>query len=186
MIGASLQEEARLTMKASPRSWSISVRFEDVPEAGLRVELAADQAIRSETARAAGVVALPRLEAQFDVTRHGRDGLHITGSVSAIVRQTCVVTLDPVENEVHEPVDLTFMPGRHDGNAHAREEEIGPHDAPEALINGTVDLGAIATEFLMLGIDPYPRKAGAVFSAPATGDTSDHPFAALEALKKRS
>ena len=33
-----------------------------------------------------------------------------------------------------------------------------------------VDLGAVATEFLLLGIDPYPRKPGAVFEAPPAGD----------------
>lgn len=173
-------------MSVPPHAWSLPVRLEDIPEAGLEFELTADQAIRSEIARVAGVQAVPRLQARFDVTRHGRDGLHVTGTVSALVRQTCVVTLDPVENEVHEPVDLTFVPQRGDGNARVREEEIGPHDSPETLVNGAVDLGAIATEFLILGIDPYPRKAGAVFSITESGDSGDHPFAALEALKKRS
>jgi uncharacterized metal-binding protein YceD (DUF177 family) len=129
---------------------------------------------------------VPRVEANFDVMRHGRDGLHVRGRVSATVRQTCVVTLEPVENEIDEPVDLTFMPRQDGGDAHGREEELGPRDPPEALVNGTVDLGAIAAEFLILGIDPYPRKAGAVFASPPTGDTSDHPFAALAALKKGS
>jgi len=53
------------------------------------------------------------------------------------------------------------------------------------VIEGKVDLGAIATEFLLLGIDPYPRKAGAEFAAVKTADDSARPFAALEALKKR-
>ena len=55
---------------------------------------------------------------------------------------------------------------------------------PEALAGGTVDLGAIAAEFLILGIDPYPRKAGAVFSSPPGAEASAHPFDALAALKK--
>ena len=58
-------------------------------------------------------------------------------------------------------------------------------EPPEPLIEGKVDLGAIATEFLLLGIDPYPRKAGAEFAAVNTADDSARPFAALEALKKR-
>ena len=33
-------------------------------------------------------------------------------------------------------------------------------DSPEPLVGGAVDLGAVATEFLVLGIDPYPRKPG--------------------------
>jgi len=100
------------------------------------------------------------------------------------VRQTCVVTLEPVENEVEEAVDLTFVPGG-GSEAAAREEEITARELPELLVNGAVDLGTIATEFLVLGIDPYPRKAGAVFAAPETGEAGEHPFAALGALKKR-
>ena len=37
----------------------------------------------------------------------------------------------------------------------------------------------------LLGIDPYPRKAGAEFAAIQPADDSAKPFAALEALKKR-
>ena len=55
---------------------------------------------------------------------------------------------------------------------------------PEPLVDGKVDLGALATEFLMLGIDPYPRKAGAEFAPPKVEDAGEHPFAALAALEK--
>ena len=48
----------------------------------------------------------------------------------------------------------------------------------------SLDLGAIATEFLILGLDPYPRKPDAIFQASAVGDDATHPFAALAALKK--
>jgi hypothetical protein len=58
-------------------------------------------------------------------------------------------------------------------------------EPPEPLVNGAVDLGAIATEFLILGIDLYPRKDGARFSPPEVDDGGARPFAALEALKKR-
>ena len=39
------------------------------------------------------------------------------------------------------------------------------NDTPEPLAEGYVDLGVIATEYFLLGIDPYPRKEGAVFEA---------------------
>src|SRR5689334_19327727 len=57
-------------------------------------------------------------------------------------------------------------------------------EPPEALQDGVVDLGAVAAEFLLLGIDPYPRKEGAAFDAPPVADPSGHPFAALATLKK--
>ena len=67
----------------------------------------------------------------------------------------------------------------------------GPHDPgdeteepPEPIINGAIDLGALATEFLILGLDPYPRKPGVSFDKPVeTDDPQDHPFAALAGLK---
>jgi hypothetical protein len=101
------------------------------------------------------------------------------------VRQTCVVTLEPLVNEIREPIDLTFVPGDA-ASTPAREEDLGAHEPPERLIDGGVDLGAIAAEFLILGIDPYPRREGAVFTAPEkSDDAADHPFAALAELKKR-
>jgi len=172
------------TSQNSPGAWSVLVRLDDIPESGLRLDLSPDSAIRPALARAAGVDEVARLHASFDLMRQGRDGLRVTGHVSATVRQICVVTLEPVENEVEEPVDLVFVPGG-GGETAAREEEITARDLPEPLVNGTVDLGAIATEFLVLGIDPYPRKAGAVFTAPETMEATEHPFAALAALKKR-
>ena len=57
-------------------------------------------------------------------------------------------------------------------------------DGPEPLTGAAIDLGAIATEFLILGIDPYPRKPGAVFEAPSSADRDATAFAALAALKK--
>ncbi|MGZ5835725.1 MAG: YceD family protein, partial [Xanthobacteraceae bacterium] len=42
---------------------------------------------------------------------------------------------------------------------------------------------ALATEFLILGIDPYPRKPGATFVAPASESADGGPFAALAKLK---
>jgi hypothetical protein len=110
--------------------------------------------------------------------------LHVVGTVSARVRQTCVVTLDPVENEIAEPIDLVFVPASALGTL-AHEVNLGAEavEPPEALIDGVVDLGAVATEFLMLGIDPYPRKPGAVFEAPHSADAGSRPFAALETLR---
>ena len=57
-------------------------------------------------------------------------------------------------------------------------------DDAEPLIGGTVDLGALAAEFLILGIDPYPRKPGALFQPPPDAKPDQGPFAALAALKK--
>src|SRR5262245_54093391 len=146
----------------STRPWSVPVRLDEVPETGLRVDIEADAPVRTAVAAAAGVNEVPRLAAGFDVAGHGRDGLRVVGTVSARVHQTCVVTLDPIENEIEEAVDLVFMPPSvPSGSANEVNLAAEAVDPPETLVDGVVDLGAVATEFLILGIDPYPRKPGA-------------------------
>jgi len=83
-------------------------------------------------------------------------------------------------------VDLLFAPPAGavaEAEAPVRKKKGEP---PEPLENDVIDLGAIATEFLMLGLDPYPRKQGVEFAPPQPeGDPAAHPFAALAALKKQ-
>lgn len=168
----------------SERPWSVPVRVADVPETGLHLELTADPGVRAAAARIAGVDAIPRLQAAFDVAREGA-GLRVTGQVCATVNQTCVVTLEPLENLIAEPVRLDFAPGVGEGEAEAAAALADGAEPPEPLVGGVADLGVVAIEFLLLGIDPYPRKAGAAFSAPSAADEPANPFAALAALKKR-
>jgi uncharacterized metal-binding protein YceD (DUF177 family) len=177
------------TVTATPQPiWSHKVSAEHVPEAGLHVDLQADEATRAALAKAAGLRDLPRLVASLDVTRYGRGGLRVDGDLSATVGQTCVVSLEPVENELNEPIDVVFGPSAGGSLADESGEatmRFGDAELPEPLVGGEIDLGAIVTEFLMLGIDPYPRKEGVEFEGPRqTDDPAGHPFAALAALKK--
>jgi uncharacterized metal-binding protein YceD (DUF177 family) len=160
--------------------WRVAVAVEDVAEEGQHFDLAADADVRAAVARIAGLRDLPRLEAAFDVTRHGQGGLRVAGRVSATVGQSCVVTLEPLTNEVTEDVDLVFLPPAA-APADGREPS---EDEAELLQGGSIDLGALATEFLILGLDPYPRKSGAIFQPPADAEPDEGPFAALAALKK--
>jgi hypothetical protein len=119
--------------------------------------------------------------------RGGR--VHVTGHVRARIGQTCVVTLDPIENEIDEPIDLIFAPPEQipdlsDLVDEAAESETEIPDPPEPIINGVIDLGRLATDALFLAVDPYPRRPDAVFDPPVeTADPMDHPFAALKALR---
>ena len=122
-------------------------------------------------------------EANFDVTRRGA-GLRVAGGVPATVGQLCVM-LEPLVTEVEEAIDLLFVPQptaeREDGEVGTRGESA---NETEPLIGGLVDLGALAIEFLILGLDPYPRKPGAVFQPPPPAKPDETPFAALASLRK--
>jgi uncharacterized metal-binding protein YceD (DUF177 family) len=175
---------ARKTESSVP--WSVPVAIGEIPEEGKRYQLAADADTRAQIAQLAGLRSLPRLQATFDVARQGADGVHVSGEVSASVGQDCVVTLEPVESEVKETVDLVFAPPRSSAvDTDGDEGDIDPGE-PEPLTGNSIDLGALAVEFLILGIDPYPRKPDARFEAPqAKEDKTSHPFAALSGWKKK-
>lgn len=164
--------------------WSVPLAVSEVPEGGRHIDLIADAQTRAAVAEHAGLAALPRLQASFDVAPRGRDGLHVVGRVSATVGQTCVVTLEPLENEIDEAIELEFAPNAASPTVGV-EMDLSAADAPEPLIGGAVDLGEVATEFLILGLDPYPRKPDANFQSAPAGEDSANPFAALAALKKR-
>ena len=171
-------------LKSAPMPWRVPVAIEDIAETGERFELVADAEIRLAVARIAGLRDLPRLEAKFEVTRHGTTGLRVVGQVSATVGQACVVTLEPLASEVAEAVDLLFLPSSLEQAQVPTETRDENWDEAEPLIGGQIDLGALATEFLILGLDPYPRKPGAVFQPPQDAAPQPGPFAALAALKK--
>lgn len=160
-----------------------------IPDAGLHREIEADQTARSAIAAIAGLREVLSAHASFDLVQQ-RDGkVHVEGRVRARIGQTCVVTLDPIETELDEPIDQMFAPPDQipelaDLVEDDPNSEVETADPPEPIVGGQIDLGRLAADALFLGIDPYPRKPGAVFDQPAeAGQPDDHPFAALKALK---
>jgi hypothetical protein len=172
--------------------WSVAVRLDEIPDSGRHIALEASADVRAALAKPAGVDAVERMTASFDLTPRGRDGLRVTGTVRATVRQTCVVTLEPLLNEIDEEVDVDYAPS---GEMRKAAEALDPEDSeaaqsgpdePEPLIGNSVDLGRLATEFLILGVDPYPRKPDAAFELPRSAEgAATHPFAALAGLNKK-
>jgi uncharacterized metal-binding protein YceD (DUF177 family) len=174
-------------MKPADAPWHASVPLGEISEAGLHREIEADAVTRAAIAKLAGLQGLSMLRAAFDL-KPSADQIHVTGRVRATVEQTCVVTLEPVENAIDEPVDIMFSenpPAQAAHEAAGEEHENLESDPPEPILGGAIDLGALATEFMILALDPYPRKPGAVFeSLIAPDDPADHPFAGLAALKE--
>ena len=175
--------------------WSSPLIVGEIPPQGADIVIEADAGVREELARLNGLVALSSAVARLHASRRGREGLHVTGEIRARVTQTCVVSLEDFESEIVEPVDVEFEPARAEGERMSRrrrdarppveEDEEGMDDlnAPDEIVNGKVDLGALASEFLTLGIDPYPRKPGVAFEEPKAQGATISPFARLAERK---
>jgi uncharacterized metal-binding protein YceD (DUF177 family) len=169
--------------------WGAPLIVAQIPEIGLHRELEADQATREAMAEIAGLREILSARAAFDVKHDSGGRVHVEGKLSARIGQTCVVTLEPIENNIDETIDLIFAPTEqlaHPAERDDDEDEGGTEatEEVEPIENGVIDLGRLATDVLYLAIDPYPRKPGAMFEPQiAAADPEDHPFAALKALK---
>jgi uncharacterized metal-binding protein YceD (DUF177 family) len=169
--------------------WSVPVTVAQIPDTGLHRDFEADRAAREAMAEVGGLREVLSASASLDVTPKSGGRFHVTGHVRARIGQTCVVTLDPIENELDEPIDLIFAPPEQipelsDLVDEAAESDTEIPDPPEPIINGAIDLGRLATDALFLAVDPYPRRPDAVFQPPVeAADPDDHPFAALKALR---
>ena len=176
-----------MTDKADP--WSVPVVVAQIPDTGLHRDIEAGPAIREAMAAIADLREIVSASASLDVTPKGGGRFQVAGRVRARVGQTCVVTLDPIQNDIDVAIDLMFAPWEHihelsDLVDEAAESDDEIPDPPEPIERGIIDLGRVATDALFLGIDPYPRRADAVFEAPVVADDpEDHPFAALKALQ---
>jgi len=179
----------RPEMTAKPDPWRVPVAVEKIPDTGLHRDIEADAATLGAVAEVGGLREVLSAQASFDVTPQSGGRFHVTGHVRARIGQTCVVTLDPIENDIDEAIDIIFAPPEQipqlaDLVDDAAESSEDIPDPPEPIENGFIDLGRVATDALYLAVDPYPRKPDVVFEPLVeAADPEDHPFAALKALK---
>lgn len=175
--------------------FSYPVKVGHISANPVEVTLSADTEERAGLARLWSVLEVKALSATFQVMRWKRDGVRLKGRVTADIVQACVVTLDPVESHIDEPVEVVFVP---EGSKLARlpvssetgEMLLDPDgpDAPEVFTGDTVDAGVVAAEHAALAIDPYPRRADVAFGdhieSTDKDDRKPSPFAVLKDWKK--
>jgi uncharacterized metal-binding protein YceD (DUF177 family) len=170
------------------------IRVDTLPRDGETRVIEASPAEREVLAAFLNVASIERLEATLTVKKAAKGGARVTGVVQGDLTQTCIVTLEPFPAAVEEEVDVRFAPG--DGERERRRPAEEPEtismdgeDEPDPIVDGKIDLGALAAEFFALGLDPYPRKPGVAFEPPeAAAELSAEttPFAVLRGEGKKS
>jgi uncharacterized metal-binding protein YceD (DUF177 family) len=175
--------------------FSYPVKVGHVSANPVEVTISADAQERAGLADLWSVLEVKALSATLKVQRWKRDGVRLKGRVVADIVQACVVTLDPVEAHIDEPVEVVLVP---EGSKLARlpiaseggEVMLDPDGpgAPEIFAGDTIDAGQIAAEHAALAIDPYPRKPDIAFSGHIESTDNDDrkpsPFAVLKDWKK--
>lgn len=166
----------------SPISYVVDTRR--LPQKGFPLVIELNEAERTALAKAHGLLRVDAFRAELLVRDWKKTGVTVTGNVEASITQECIVTLEPMQAAINESIEAVFVP---EGSELARtpiaDGEIflqadGP-DGPETFNGHSIDAGALAEEFFGLGIDPYPRKAGAALPAESSGNDETSPFAKL-------
>ena len=153
---------------------------------GERIEISADEGERRQIADRLGLRSLDRLEAHATLDRKG-EIIRARGRLRAGLSQSCAVTGEPVDAHADEAFDIYFLP---EPTASSSDEEVELVEADCDVVfhdGSAIDLGGAIADTLALGLDPYPRSAGAEAALKEAGVLSEAeagPFAALAKLKR--
>lgn len=148
------------------------------------IRLRPDEAARARIAKALGLHALDAFEADFTVNAQQNGLVAVTGLIEARTWPICVISLEPFPDTVSEHVDVRFAPDAviERMMKRAEAEEDMDFEPPDPIEDGRIDFGALAVEFLALGLDPYPRRPDAAFAGLSEEVSGRSPFEALKTI----
>lgn len=164
---------------------------------GAALEIAPSDSERAALAKRFGFLGLPVFAARVTVDRRVGGQIVVEGRLRGRVVQACVLTLDPVTQDLDEAFRIVFKSDMTDDRDPESGEAVlnAQADAPEPLTGNMLDIGEIVAEQLSLAADPYPRRPGAkledVLPKPRHGgrkgqpEPRRHPFAGLAALRDK-
>jgi len=181
--------------------FSRPVSVENLGENGKTLSLEANADECSRLAERLGLDGLEALSAEIRLTpRGGGQVIRLEGTFKAHIRQTCVVTLEPVEDHIEGTIERLYDT-RLEGIENGEENiDMDVEDPPDPVIGGEIDAGEAVAEQLALEINPFPRKKGTSFAdysakpegggvsgdeAGSKAGNSANPFAGLEELKNK-
>ena len=174
-----------------------SVDIDRMGAGGAALDIVANDGERAALAKRFGFLGLPAFSARVTVDQRPGGLVVVEGRLRGRLVQACVLTLDPVTQDLDDMFRVVFKRGLADDLDPESGETVlsAQADAPEPLEGNMLDVGEIVAEQLSLAADPYPRRPGAkledVLPKPRHGgrkgapEQRRHPFAGLAALKDK-
>ncbi|WP_425405122.1 YceD family protein [Hwanghaeella sp.] len=189
-------DQTGTAVSVAEREFSIWVDPDSLPGEGRHVRLAPTEDERGAIAKRLGLLGLPAFTAKVHLrpAKGGGRGVKVTGMLEARVVQACVVSLDPVEEEVNEEFDAEFGPVEEAVNLELTLEDEDPVEPFEPQ---GIDIGELVVQHLSLSLNPYPRAEGVAVedllkddggkqkAEVITLNAPSGPFAELAKLKRK-
>ncbi|GGF24755.1 metal-binding protein [Youhaiella tibetensis] len=177
-----------MTKRQDESALDASIRIDHLPPEGRDLKLSANAEQRAALAERLTITSVEKLDVTLNAAPF-RGGIRVLGRLIATIVQPCVVTFAPVTQDIDEPIDRVFLPGREKQHTPGAEVfiDIEEEDAPDYFEGPEVDLTELIVETLSLAIDPYPRAPGASLAdiprEPA--DEPESPFSSLKSLRDK-
>jgi uncharacterized metal-binding protein YceD (DUF177 family) len=156
-----------------------------------QVDLVANKAERAALARRFDIVAIDALKATATL-QETPDGVDVTGTITAILVQSCAISVEDFPVRVASNYRLRFVPeADYEAAMQAAgdEVELAADDLDTIPYSGsTLDLGEAIAQTLALEIDPFAEGPNADAARERYGLSTPEesgPFAALKALKDK-
>ncbi|WP_417461788.1 YceD family protein [Kordiimonas sp.] len=181
---------------SSKISLGFVLTVDEVERTGRAYSFEASEAERATLTERFDLVDIAGFRADFEVKDRGEaQGIFISGTLRAALTQRCVVTLEPVAEELETEFTLMLVDPEMADRMDEEEVYLDPN-APEydALEGKEIPLGEIIAQTLSINMDPYPRAKGIELSLDNKEGISvnepeekrPNPFAVLEKLRDES
>lgn len=131
---------------------------------------------------------LPAVKSLHVVGRiDGRDIIKVSGHITAIITQTCVVSMENFDSQMDVDFQEFFS---EKGTDFSTEQDfdidMDDEETVDLIQNGRLDLGEIVAQQFGLNLDPFPKKSEEVFEyIEAEPQETRKPFANLKDLLKK-
>lgn len=169
---------------------NLIMSVQDIPATGLKRDYAPDADELKTLSALIGLGELENLRFGVEITPLSRNEFLMVSRLTAQIRQTCSITLEPLLNELADETTTRFVPLPRFEELAAEEEEGQLEDENlEPLSEGRLAVGQVLYDQLEASIDPYPRTEGADWEeisrdAKLSDEGTESPFAVLASRKK--
>lgn len=182
--------------------WSHFVDAEDITSTEIKKVISASPQERKDLANRFDVPGIEHAEATLHIARQeGSHVIHLRGEIKADIQQVCVVTGEDIVSHVEDSFEAWYEDGedvvslqkvRRERLSTGMDNEVKMPDEreePEPVVDGKIDVGELAAQYLSLSIEPYPYKEGLTLSEEQKNalasetELRKNPFAALKDWK---
>ena len=131
---------------------------------------------------------------ELKIQKSENDRIYLDGKILAKYTQICVITLEPVQTNLNNPIKGFFI---EDSGffSETLEFDLLEEQFIELIENNTIDFGELLAQLLAISINPYPKASNMVTQEKVLKSSKNQihrnlssnssPFEVLKALKSK-